>query len=132
MSQATRYRDDPIYREQQKARSARNAAANRERKKAYDAARYGADPEKFKQAARQRNKLARSYGLTVEEIDARWEQQGRACALCRREVPFVIDHDHDSGRVRMLLCYRCNVGLGFFGENPARLREAADYIERFK
>ena len=63
------------------------------------------------------------------------EQDGR-CAVCRstetgtRGEFFDIDHDHATGVVRGLLCRRCNLGVGHFRDNPARLRSAADYLER--
>jgi hypothetical protein len=40
-----------------------------------------------------------------------------------------IDHDHETGEVRGLLCYSCNVALGASREDPARLRALADFIE---
>jgi hypothetical protein len=44
----------------------------------------------------------------------------------------VVDHCHDTGAVRALLCIQCNAGLGHFDHNPARLRAAASYVERFR
>ena len=40
-----------------------------------------------------------------------------------------IDHDHGTGNVRGVLCHACNVSLGLFGDDPVRLRRAADYLE---
>lgn len=56
--------------------------------------------------------------------------EGR-CQLCRREADkLVVDHNHDTGRVRGILCSSCNVGMGLFGDDPAAMRAAADYLER--
>lgn len=55
------------------------------------------------------------------------------CAICQRP-PYptgsrlVVDHDHDCGTVRALLCAPCNSALGLFGDNPARLDAAARYL----
>jgi hypothetical protein len=73
---------------------------------------------------------ARRYGLSLEEFRAILERQGNACAICRRSgVRLYIDHCHDTRMVRRLLCGKCNTGLGFFGDDPVRLRAAADYLE---
>jgi len=60
------------------------------------------------------------------------EQAGR-CAICDSDDPgakrLAVDHAHESGRVRALLCQGCNTGLGKFRDDPALLRRAADYIE---
>jgi hypothetical protein len=60
-------------------------------------------------------------------------QDGK-CAICgdvqglRRRL--AMDHDHINGKVRGLLCGRCNVGLGLAGDNPTLLRAMAEYLER--
>lgn len=78
----------------------------------------------------------RRHGIGHEDYQRMLSQQGNACAVCRgawrgwsgRDAPH-IDHDHATGRVRGLLCGSCNTALGRFGDDPARLRRAADYIE---
>ena len=76
------------------------------------------------------------YGLTTEQFDALLAGQGGVCAICgtlewmgRGNAPHT-DHDHATGRVRGVLCGNCNNGIGMFGDDPARLRAAADYLER--
>jgi hypothetical protein len=60
--------------------------------------------------------------------------QGGRCAICVGEwtghhIAPHIDHDHATGKVRGLLCVNCNNGLGRFGDDPRRLRAAAQYLE---
>ena len=57
-------------------------------------------------------------------------QQGGLCAICRAAPAEHVDHDHVTGRVRELLCFNCNGGLGQFRDDARVLREAARYVER--
>lgn len=82
-----------------------------------------------------RNKLQRHYGLTPEQYDALLERQGGRCAICVGEGPgrkgsdfFAVDHDHDTGMIRGLLCSTCNMGLGSFKDDPTRLSKAIEYL----
>lgn len=80
--------------------------------------RYAADPEY--RAKRQANaravRLKMRYGITVEEYDRRMAEQGGVCGICgqpeRLRQNLAVDHDHDTGAIRGLLCFDCNVGLG--------------------
>jgi hypothetical protein len=77
--------------------------------------------------------LRRTFGLGSAEYDELLRAQGGRCRICRRQ-PRVdsslhVDHDHETGEVRGLLCFRCNGGLGQFAEDAERLRLAADYLE---
>jgi hypothetical protein len=64
------------------------------------------------------------------------KDQGNKCAICgslspgKKETSFHVDHDHETGKVRGLLCELCNVGLGYF-KTPKELRAAAAYLEQF-
>jgi len=76
------------------------------------------------------------YGITREEFEARLAAQDNRCAICRSDewvgkhnVPHV-DHDHDTGEIRGLLCGRCNAGIGQFQDDPELLRRAIDYLRR--
>ena len=62
-------------------------------------------------------------------------KQGGSCAICNSAKPgcsrkyFTVDHDHQSNKIRGLLCARCNPGLGFFMDQPELLRAAIHYLE---
>lgn len=75
-------------------------------------------------------KKLREHGLAQEEIEA----LGTTCQICGKECStgrrLAVDHDHKTGTVRGVLCRDHNVGLGLFGDDPALLRAAADYLER--
>lgn len=74
----------------------------------------------------------RRYGLSREQVlDMRAAQQD-ACAICGDPRPEHLDHDHETGTVRQLLCQRCNFGLGQYREDPGLLRAAAAYVERHR
>ena len=69
--------------------------------------------------------LTRRYGITAEDADAMFEEQSGLCAICRMSPAEHVDHDHETGSVRQLLCFNCNGGLGQFKDDPAVLRAAA-------
>jgi len=76
------------------------------------------------------------YGLTSEQFEALWAEQGGCCAICRAELHRTgmkshnIDHCHETGKVRGLLCRACNWGMGILGDDPDRLEAAAAYLRR--
>lgn len=86
--------------------------------------------------------LKRYYGLTGEDYSRMLVEQNGVCAICfKSEIRVTpkgdlttlhVDHDHATGEVRALLCYKCNSMLGNVGDSPEILRAAADYIERHR
>lgn len=79
----------------------------------------------------------RGYELTKQEYQEMFCQQGGVCKICRepetrmrngRTTKLMIDHDHQTGKVRGLLCRHCNVGLGCFKDNPQLILLAARYL----
>jgi hypothetical protein len=71
----------------------------------------------------------RAYKLTKTEIAHLRALQEDRCAICGDPGPQHLDHDHETGAVRRLLCQRCNHGLGLFRDNPQLLHAAAYYVE---
>lgn len=81
------------------------------------------------------------YTLSSEWYADKFESQGGACAICKvTDVPLVIDHDHRCcpGKtscglcVRELLCRDCNLGLGYFDDDPERIQRAIEFLDRTK
>lgn len=74
------------------------------------------------------------YGITPECYAALLKSQGESCAICGTQNNpkrrLCIDHAHDDDHVRGLLCDKCNVGLGAFGDRPDLLIAAAEYLRR--
>jgi hypothetical protein len=64
------------------------------------------------------------------------EQQAGLCAICKMQLPIGklrhVDHCHVSGRVRGLLCHKCNVGLGMFSDNAEKVAAALRYLKDFE
>jgi hypothetical protein len=73
--------------------------------------------------------LKRRYGMGARDVDALIESQGGRCPLCGRPAPNHVDHDHTTGRVRGVLCFNCNGGLGQFGDDIDRLAAAIAYLD---
>lgn len=83
-----------------------------------------------------RKHLYKTYGLTVEQVEAMKVDQTWGCAICGMDGKadrygiLCVDHDHATGKVRGLLCNSCNLGLSNFGDSPGRLEIAAAYLRR--
>jgi hypothetical protein len=94
-------------------------------------ARWRAVPKN--QARARELKLLRKYGISQEEWDKLHDEQLGRCAICLETLAEVgklgVDHDHATGEVRGLLCSPCNVGLGYFRDDPERLIRAVEYLD---
>jgi Recombination endonuclease VII len=73
--------------------------------------------------------LKHRYGIGADEFDELVRQQGGVCAICGRENPEHVDHDHETGAVRGILCFNCNGGLGQFRDSIDALHTAAAYLD---
>lgn len=104
-----------------------------------------AHPEKRETIARQQRvrHLLRKYGITPEKYNAMLEKQHGVCAICkaadngrtrdgRSPLPFMVDHDHVTGKVRGLLCAACNFLVGLLEANSLRYEAAKKYLAEYK
>jgi hypothetical protein len=90
--------------------------------------------------ADERVRRIKSYGLSVAEYETKLREQGGVCAICgEREAVkhqngqvrrLAIDHNHQTGNTRDLLCSRCNTTLGKFNDNPVLFEKAAQYLRK--
>lgn len=112
-----------------RVRAWREVPENLERTKA-NHERYRSDGRK--KISDRRSYLKRTYGITLEAYDAKLAEQGGVCGICGEEpnpaISLHVDHDHESGALRGLLCFRCNQALGALREDPVLLLAAAAYL----
>lgn len=71
----------------------------------------------------------RTYGLSEADLQAMLAAQHHLCVICLTKRAEHVDHDHETGRVRGILCFACNAALGQMRDQPDALRRAADYLE---
>ncbi len=91
-------------------------------------ARRRRNPAKYK-AADRRAKLMHRYGLTEDSYNELLRAANGCCQICKRKMKKLhIDHDHETGKVRGLLCMTCNQGLGKLGDTLERLLVAVEYL----
>ncbi len=103
---------------------------HREKRRQAGSQRYYANREYFAHHGRKRR--LKGFGLTFETYADLKDAQGSACAICREPFPDSpephIDHCHKTGRVRGLLCSRCNQALGLLRDDPALMDRASAYV----
>ncbi|MFJ7209580.1 endonuclease VII domain-containing protein [Streptomyces sp. NPDC098789] len=73
--------------------------------------------------------LKRAYGMTEAQWDEMVEAQGGLCCICLKAPAVHVDHCHETGRVRGVLCFNCNSAIGKLGDDPDTLRRAISYLE---
>lgn len=121
--QVKRYSEDPEWR-------ARRVADQKARYQAMDPAK--------KLAMGRRNHLITKYGIRPEDYDRMLAEQDGRCAICR-QIPkkrkkreLHIDHDHETNKVRGLLCGTCNTAIGYFRDSLEIMEAAVEYLKRHK
>lgn len=106
-------------------------AAN-ERREHYERVR-----QREKSYSSQRDLLKERYGITKENYKNLLDAQLGGCAICGGKNTFrnssrdlFVDHDHETKKIRGLLCNHCNTGLGHFKDNRELLQKAIDYLKK--
>lgn len=79
-----------------------------------------------------KNRIKRLFGMSLDDYAAVFKEQGGRCKICPETDKLVIDHDHVTGKVRGILCRKCNHGLGCFRDNTDYLKGAIDYLNASK
>jgi hypothetical protein len=83
-----------------------------------------------------RNQTVTKYGMTGADYETLLNEQGGKCAICdatySKTRALAVDHDHDTGQVRGLLCGRCNSALGMLGDDPETAAKATAYLRERK
>jgi uncharacterized membrane protein len=88
------------------------------------------NPDAVKKHRKKKN-LKEKYGLSVEEYDKMFQQQGGRCYLCHSDHPrraLNVDHCHTTGTIRELLCDRCNMALGLLKDDIALIDKIRRYL----
>ena len=100
--------------------------------------------KKTKQHHLKRNKfkyLKETYGIDEKDFWSFYENQNKKCAICleefeaisqQRKRQFEVDHCHSTGKVRGLLCHKCNLGIGNLNDDINLLKSAIKYLENVK
>jgi hypothetical protein len=78
-----------------------------------------------------RKYFEKAYGMSEADVIVMREAQGGVCAICRTAPAVHVDHSHETGTVRGMLCFSCNAALGHFRDDPTVLRRAARYLETY-
>ncbi len=92
------------------------------------------NPDKYKDIS-----LKRQYGISLDDFNKMSEEQQGKCAICRKKETaldprtkqpreLAVDHCHNKGHIRGLLCSKCNIGLGAFKDSTELLQTAIDYL----
>lgn len=79
------------------------------------------------------SKLQHRYGITLAEYNEMLETQSGSCAICgvtptEHDERLCVDHNHETGKVRGLLCSRCNLAIGILQDSPELCQSATDYL----
>jgi 5-methylcytosine-specific restriction endonuclease McrA len=90
-----------------------------------------------------KNSLKRKFGIDEQTYKKMLAEQGGVCACCGNPeiridprtgnpLSLAVDHDHQTGKIRALLCSACNISFGLLNESPERIRYLLQYAERIQ
>lgn len=94
----------------------------------------------YNPSQRREEGLKQLYGISIDDLNSMYTQQEGCCAICKTPISLQsgktkkgkahVDHCHVTGKVRGLLCTKCNTVLGMSNDNPDILKEAILYLDR--
>lgn len=82
--------------------------------------------------------IEKKFGILYEEYERMQNEQNNLCAICHNPETSLkcdylsVDHCHSTGKIRALLCTRCNLGLGSFKDDIIILKNASNYLKKYK
>jgi hypothetical protein len=82
--------------------------------------------------------LKRTYNITLEEFNNKLAEQDYKCAICKsnnthdKHGVMAVDHNHETGQIRGLLCYKCNAGIGLLNDDKLLMKNAINYLEKYE
>lgn len=134
--QTAKYNKEYFARPEVIARAKIRNAKYRKRRQEYKKTAKGKEAEKrYKSKVKTRsiiewNRIKNRYGITKEDFSALLEKQNNLCAICfiKPDTRLHIDHCHQTGKVRGLLCGNCNRALGLLKDNTIFLSKAIEYL----
>ncbi len=136
-----RYADDQQYRNIIQERNRSIGVANKEKYNLKKKTRWATDEvyrrrilDSRKGIDQRESQLKVKYGINLADYERMLNSQNGVCAICGKapESRLVVDHNHETGKIRGLLCSHCNRGLGCFGDTPINMRLAASYVEKHR
>lgn len=88
-------------------------------------------------------RLKKRYSITDIDYESLLKEQNYSCAICKIHITehkkikgekknFAVDHCHKTSKIRGLLCYKCNMGLGYFNDDSIKLAQASAYLSVLK
>lgn len=104
--------------------------ASRKKFNDYYKYKYSMEKKTKRQAQQKAVWLKFKYNLTPEQLEEMTKDQNGKCLICTRISKLHVDHCHKSNKVRGLLCFTCNVGLGNFKDSPIFLKSAMLYLKK--
>lgn len=124
----------------QKEQEWRDANREKLRERSREWAKANPRPRRSTPEKDRASSIRRKYGLSPEDFQAKLQSQGGLCAICGNTLILppdkgsrlvVVDHDHQTGAVRGLLCRLCNVGIGSLGDDITVIEAAVAYLRKY-
>jgi hypothetical protein len=118
-----------------KESAARYRLAHKEQIKIYSSTHPKKNKQIYTKEGNRARYLKQAYGISLIEYNEMYEKQNGVCSICNNYPPagtlLSVDHDHNSGKVRGLLCVQCNTALGLLRDSILNLLASIEYLRRF-